>query len=106
VKVTTNNVPRPIVDAWELSASEREQFDYIDWEAIDAGNDSASFFRYRGTPYDLGEFSANYGITRGSGLPDYLSGWDGYMAESAFSAIVVRYSEDYEYVIVGHVYSD
>lgn len=99
--VRTNNVPRDIIDACELTPREREPFDYLDWSAIDAGEDSASFFRYRGEVYDLGEFMANLRETGGTtGGPD-LAGWDGYMADSYFSAIVVRFVGDGERVVVG-----
>lgn len=103
--VVTNNVPRDILDAYELSPKERESFDYLDWEAIADGRESASFFRFRGQLYDLGEFSRDYGITRGSGLPDHLARWDGYMGETAFSAMVIRIVEDGERVVVGRVIS-
>lgn len=104
-KVVTNNQPRDIVEAWELTDEERTEFDYLDWKKIEAGEDSASFFRYRGVTYDLGEFMADTGILKGSGLPEYLSSWDGYMFDSFFSAVVVRYVENYERVIVGTVLS-
>ena len=103
--VRTNNVPRDILDASELTQKERAEFDYLDWDALAEGNDSASFFRYRGTVYDLGEFSADYGITRGAGLPEHLSKWDAYMSVHAFCAIVVRYANDFESVVVGKVLS-
>lgn len=106
VKIITNNHPRDIIDAWSLTAKERAEFGYLDWPAIEDGSDSASFFRYRGQLYDLGQFSADYGITKGSGLPPHLANWDGYMGESFFSAIVVRYvDDDNEQVIVGLVLS-
>lgn len=103
--VTTNNVPRDIIDAWQLTPAERGEFDYLDWAAIDDGRESAEFFRYRGQLYDLGEFSRDYGITKGAGLPAHLSKRDGYLSESFFSAIVVRYVDDSERVIVGLVLS-
>ena len=53
--IRTNNVPRFVVDAYELTLAERAEFDYLNWDAIDAGEDSASFFRFKGTTYDLGE---------------------------------------------------
>ena len=105
VRVVTNNVPRDVIEAWELSPSEREDFDYLDWPAIERGEDSASFFRYKGELYDLGEFSADYGITKGAGLPEHLSNWHGYQSDSFFSATVVRYVESCERVIVGRVFS-
>jgi len=104
IRVITNNVPRPIIDDYELTEAERADFDYLDWPAIERGEESASFFRFRGQLYDLGEFSADYGITKGSGLPDHLSRWDRYMSEHAFSALVVRWVDE-EYVVVGRVLS-
>jgi hypothetical protein len=104
--VKTNNVPRLLIDAYELSEKERAEFDYLDWQKIDAGEDSATFFRYKGQLFDLGEFSRDYGITKGAGLPDHLSKWDGYMSDTFFSAYVVRYVEDdSDRIIVGRVYS-
>ena len=41
IVIRTNNVPRDLVDAWELSPKERAEFDYIDWQAIEDGRDSA-----------------------------------------------------------------
>jgi len=99
LKITTNNVPRPIINAWELTPSERKEFDYYDWDKIDGGSQSATFIRYKGELYDLGDFSAT----------DYMgmfSRWHGIMSDSFFSGLVIRYpySNDYEfgdYVIVG-----
>lgn len=97
LRIITNNVPRDVVDAYELSEVERKEFDYLKWDAIEAGEDSASFFRYRGQLYDLGEFST----TRV--LPDFspLRKWDGYLNDSFFSGLVVRYVEDCERIVVG-----
>jgi hypothetical protein len=103
VTVRTNNVPRDVIDGYELSAEERAEFDYIDWPAVDRGEESASFVRYRGELHDLGEFSADYGITRGAGLPAHLANWDGYRADSFYSALVVRYCDDFKRVVVGLV---
>lgn len=105
LKVVTNNHPRDTIDAWELTPAEREEFDYLDWAAIEAGTDSATFVRAYGSLHDLGEFTADFGITKGAGLPAHLSDWDGYRSDSAFSAMVVRFVEDNERVIVGNVYS-
>ena len=105
VRVITNNQARDLIDAFELSAKERADFDYLPWDKIDAGEDSATFFRYRSNLYDLGEFSASYGITRGSGLPKHLADWHGYASDTFFSATVVRLSSDGETVVVGRVYS-
>lgn len=100
MKITTNSVPRDLIDAWQLTAAERAEFDYLDWDAIEAGRDSATFFRYRGELYDLGEFMRGYGITHGS--RPHLTSWDGYASDSAFSATVVRLVGD-DQVIVGYI---
>lgn len=96
--VITNNVPRDVIDGWELTPAEREQFDYIDWAAVEAGEESASFFRYRGTLHDLGDMPL---------APDSLRklGWDGFASDSFFSGIAVRYVEECERVVVGLVLS-
>jgi hypothetical protein len=101
VTIKTNNVPRFTIDAWELTPDERKEFDYLNWSAIEDGSDSATFFRYKGQLYDLGEFMH----TRG--LPEFspLVKWDGYLSDSFFSGILVRYCEDHESVIVATFYA-
>lgn len=85
--IATNHHVRPVLDAYELTPAQRVEFDYLDWTAIEAGTDSASFFRYRGQLYDLSEFM-RVDYTVGS-----LAGWDGYQSDSFFSGLVVKYSE-------------
>jgi hypothetical protein len=95
VTVTTNNVPRDVIEAYQLSAKERDEFDYIDWPAVDRGEGSASFFRYKGELLDLGEFMVWDGV--GHPFPK----WDGYRSDSFFSGLLIRYTEDFESVVVG-----
>ena len=107
MKIITNNVPRNIIEAYELSEAEQKEFDYLDWEALKSGNDSASFFRYKGQLYDLGEIEM---------IPAFacdIKGWNGYQSDSFFSGIVVKYPldcdgicscENYDSVIVGRYY--
>lgn len=104
VKIITNNVPRPIIAPEQLSLSARLEFNYLDWEAIKAGNDSASFFRYKGTLYDLGEFQPLNTIGPAV-VSEPFRGWHGYLSDSFFSGLVVRYTDDMEGVIVGTYYS-
>lgn len=87
--IKTNRVPRNIIDAYELTADERKEFDYLNWPAIDEGSDSASFIRYKGQLYDLSEFV----------ITD-LEGWDGLHALTYFSGVVIRLVED-DQVVVG-----
>lgn len=100
VRITTNNVPRLLIDSYQLSEKEREEFDYVDWQGVEEGRESATFFRYRGRLYDLGEFQY-------TGQTGNFSGWDGYQSDSFFSGIVVRYvKDDTDYVVVGTYYAN
>src|SRR5213080_1541983 len=95
ITVITNNVPRPVIDGWQLTPAERAEFDYINWDAVEAGNDSASFFRYLGQLYDLND---GFEIHIPEGAPGR---WDGFQSDSFFSGIVIRFCDDFEYVVVG-----
>lgn len=99
ITVRTNNVPRDILYAHELTPAEREDFDYLDWDALERGEDSASFFRFKGQVYDLGEFQV---------VSDFMNTtfprWDGYQSDSYFSGTLVRYVDDFERVVVGTFY--
>lgn len=100
MRVTTNNIPRPLIDAIQLTDKERKQFDYLDWSKIDDGRDSAWFFRYRGQLYSLDQFMR----TESNG--DLANaGWQGYHADSMSTGTVVRYCDDTDYVIVGYYVS-
>ena len=105
VRVITNNVPRPVIYGYELTAQERADFDYIDWSAVDRLEDGGGeFVRYKGDLIHLGEFSVDWGLSRGTGLPEHLRGWQAYLSDSAFTALVVRYADD-EHVVIGRVLS-
>lgn len=88
-RIRTNHQPRDVLSWHDLSAKEQAEFDYLDSEGAREG---AQFMRYRGDVYDLGEFMR---------APDSLKGWDGYYADSYFSAIVVRFVDHGEAVVAG-----
>ena len=90
MKITTNGLPREIIYADMLSFKERRAFDYLDWEAIDAGTDSASFVRFRGELYDLGTF-----------MRTNIPGWDGSVADSFSAGMLARFVDDGERVVIG-----
>ena len=99
IRIRTNNVPRDVINAWELTPAERAEFDYLDWAAIDSGSDSREFVRYRGQLYDLSEFSRIIppGIARMHPMEcDSRSfiGWDGYISDSYFSGLLIRWERD------------
>lgn len=94
----------PVVYGWDLSEEERADFDYLvddvdnEEQWMDCG---ASFFRYRGEVYDLGEFVriVPQGGSDPNGFAHYdhsgtLKGWDGIATDSHFSGVVVKYISD------------
>jgi hypothetical protein len=104
VRIITNHVPRDIVEAHELPATLRKsEFDYLAWDKIEQGEDSASFIRYKGEWYDLGDFQP---ASHGEWF-DPFPGWDGYISDTFFSGILVKYvpDTDFEQVIMGRYYS-
>jgi hypothetical protein len=90
--IKTNNVPRATFSGYELTDKEKAEFDYYAPEEL---ND-ALFFRYKGNAYDIGEFLI---------APESLKPWHGYLSDSFFSGIVVKYANNNEQVIVGKYYS-
>ena len=84
-RTITNNRPRPILSARDLTETERKEFDYI-------ADGEGSFFRYKGRVYDLGEFTRTL-----------IDGWDGISADTMFSATLVKFVDD-ETVIVARAY--
>ncbi|MNK49862.1 hypothetical protein D3C87_687270 [compost metagenome] len=97
MQLKCNNQPRDVIDWHALTAKEQAEFDYL---ASDDTQESASFFRYKGLVYDLGEFAR---ITPSIAPHPQREGWehfDGYASDSAFSGTLVRYVDDFERVIV------
>jgi hypothetical protein len=80
--ITTNNVPRQLVDWSELTDKEKENFDYMD--DPECGN----FVRYKNWCYDLGEFTTT----------DF-QGWDGIHVDSFFSGVLIKWVEQDEVVM-------
>lgn len=88
---TSNYHWRDLINGYELTDKERQNFDYYDDEEIMCQN----FFRYKGELYDLGDFMR---VPSGSYLAYY--GWQGSSATSAFSAMLIKLSNDGERVMV------
>ncbi len=92
VEIVTNNQPRPIMDWHALTEREREEFDYLDTEQK---RQDATFFRYKGNVYDLGDAMAV------DPMNTLCKDWQFYYGESYFSAVVGKYTSDCEEVIIG-----
>lgn len=93
LRITTNHVPRTLVYGYELTSRERESAGIT---ADDAGEDTehTEYVRYRGSVIPVNDFSADWGMTRGTGLPSVFAGWDGYLSDTYFSGLVIRYVRD------------
>lgn len=91
LRIVTNNIPRDILYWYDLTEKERREFDYLDTEERQS---DATFFRYRGATYDLGEF-----MRIDVNAPESMKQWHGYSSDSYFSGVLVRYVENFERVI-------
>lgn len=87
--IKTNYHPHPVIRAEDLTADERKEFDWIDTSDTLTWDD-AEFFRYRDSVYCLSDFEATN-----------VAEWDGQHTDSFFSAILVKYVNDGDDVIVG-----
>lgn len=92
MKVTTNNKPRELVTFEAVPQDFRESWlDYVK----DSEHEDARFFKYGDWWYDTQQFElARADLAK--------LGWCGWQTQSAFDAVLVRYSEDYESVVVAH----
>jgi hypothetical protein len=100
--IHTNNVPRNTLNWFELTPKEQKEFDYLDTE--DRQMD-ASFLRYKGQIYDLGEFIRVSEPMKSNCQFKGVEKWDGYSSDSFFSGILIKYVNDYEQVIPATYFS-
>lgn len=96
IEIRTNGKFRPVLYGFELTDSERRDFDYIDSDDFDG----STFVRYKGRLYDVGEF------LRIPERSEDLAGWDGYAPDSYFSGTLIRFDpDDSERVVMGWYFS-
>jgi hypothetical protein len=96
ITVKTNNVPRDLISAFELSSAQysklRAEFDYME----DADFESAMFFTYKSQIYCLADFMR---------LDSYIPGnWQGVMNDTYFSGILVKIVDSCKSVVVGRYF--
>lgn len=96
--VRTNNVPRDVIYGYQLTEKEQKELDYLDWSNENSEAMYATFFRYKGNVYDLAE------CMRVEESNTLCKGWEGYFGETFFSAVVIKYVNNFEQVIVGQVF--
>ena len=93
MNITTNYHWRSLMYGYDLPASAREDFDFIQ------DLDSASFIHYRGQYYAFCEIFRIDSVMR-LHAPE-LNGWCAYQSDSFFSGIVIRFSDDDETYQIG-----
>ncbi len=99
--IKTNHQPRNTLTWDELSEKERAEFsDYLE---TDEQRENATFMRYRGWCYNLGEFLSTNVST--NGMAGSFPGWDGYAADSFSSGVLVKFVDEYDSVIAATYYS-
>ena len=87
--IITNNHWRNFVDSYDVPEKViAEQFDYLDLGHEDSGG---TFFKYRGYWYHLSDF-----LVPSAGCSEEMRQWDGFAADSYFSGIAIKLSEDCE----------
>jgi len=101
MKIITNNQYRDLINGYQLSDTEKQDFDYIDDDEI-GGH---CFFKYKGFIYDPSEFMPTPHNEPARQELNELSAWDGYQSDSYFSGIVIKFDADYEQVKIGTYFS-
>lgn len=91
ITIKTNGRYRPTLTWEDLTPKEQKECDFT-------GKEYSSYFRYRNWVYTLEDFMRTNGN-------DTLNKWDGYLGDSFFSGILVKYSSCGDAVMVGTYYS-
>ena len=105
LRIITNNHRREVLYWPELTQAEQREHDWI-LESDTQDIDTVEFFRYKGWTYCLSDI-----MRVESYAPVEFQGWDGYVSETFFSGILVKYAReddwgiDYDHVIVASYYS-
>lgn len=99
-EIRTNHVPRFLLELHDLTNKERtELFGDMSTDDIYEQYGSFSGFRFKRNVYNLDDFM------RVPANAESLKGWDGYLGESYFSAVLIKLCNDNESVIVGQMFS-
>lgn len=100
IEIITNNVPRQITNAFELTSRQWKQLGADKEEREKSIEDGESFVIYKNYPVRLGDF-----MTLDKNSP-FSSFWHGYSSDSFFSGILIHICEDdQDFVIVGRYFS-
>jgi len=93
-QIITNWHKRELKYLFELDAKDQEtvkdQYDWMDEEELDC----AQFIKYRGCWYGLCDFMNVHNKFWNPNPPAWLKRWDGYLSDTFFSGVVIRYVKD------------
>ena len=99
--LTSNFHERDLLGWFELTPEQRADVDYVDYAEADSDGYTPRFFTYRGSTYDVREFTV-----AGDGVK--ALGFDAVQASSYWDAIVIRYFDREGYalegIVVGHLH--
>lgn len=97
--IRCNMTPRLVLDWEQLTQKEQAEFDYFDPK-----DGPGNFVRYRGWVYDLNDFTAvprDLEAYAPNSIFYGMRGWDGYVSDSYFSGVVMKYTPDLDHVVMG-----
>ena len=101
MKIYSNYQPRPLLDWSELTPEQQSEYDYL----LDNDGISTMFFKYKGDIYCLDDFSwVSLSSLTQQGKPRIPNFWDGYMSDTFFSGVLIKYHHDEE-IIVGRYFT-
>ena len=98
LEIITNNVPRDLLYPYELSEKDWEDTCYDEKDRQRAEQEGDTFIKYKNYVYSLADF-----MRVEDNSP--LKGWYGYLSETFFSGILIKYCEDTAQVVLGRYYS-
>ena len=98
LKIFGNNHNVPIIYGYELSDKEKKEFDFLEGEELE----NSEFFRFKNWTYYLGDFMR---LSNNSPFEECPIKFDGHSSDTFFSGILVKYSEDVEFLKVYTYYS-
>ena len=87
MEIITNNKPRSMTDYLDLP--EEQQDDYFNLLGEDAFDQT--YVCYKKVWYCLGDFMRS----------DQFPGWAGYSSDSFFSGVLIKFSHDEDFVVMG-----
>jgi len=88
IEIIGNGHEKPLLHWFELTEKEKQEFDYD-------GMEEDSFFRYKNWIHTLSDI-----MRIDKNMPEFMQAFDGYSPDSFFSGILVKLTEDSDYIKV------